>query len=494
MLLTGCGPRVSLPHIHLPHPKIFYRPEIVLGVPHFSMNPLTARVQPDNGIKLMSLIYDSLVKIQPDGQVSPDIANSWSVRDHYTSYVFHLNPHAKWWNGRPISVHDVAWSYALYANPRAPISPDKSLSSVINQIHIVNAGTVEIQLKYPDPAFLSNVVASGNGHPILPAFMVYSVPLKRLASSPIFNKIPDMMGSGPYRPVSANAQGVKWIGNPHYFLGAPKSRVLITTWNNSPAPDINWTSDKTDGHPHVLSYSGPHYYMLLYNSKRVPTALAKALPQMMNRKDLAHTLSHSLTPAYEPVIPGSLYTTRHPSYNPRAMLLQSGYKQIHHTWISPHHHRINFTILTANEPDAVRLGSAIHRQLLAEGWDNQLTTTPNLIHAMKTHAFNMALVKRTATPYPLLMQDYGFRSPDNYGQYNSVAFRQSAHNILFSPNPTAATKQALTALLQSPPGVFLLWHEHHIYINSHVQGFRINPFNPLSGIQYWHVMPPRNKS
>jgi len=496
-LLAGCGPKVSLPHVRLPHvrlphPRIFYRPEMILGVPRCSLNPLSSHTKNRNWF--ISLMYDSLVKIQPDGEVIPDIANSWSIRNHYTTYVFHLNPHAKWWNGRPISVHDVAWSYWLYANPQAPISNAKSLTSLIRGIHIINAGTVEIQLKYPDPAFLSNVAASGSGHPILPAFMLYHVPIKNLPFSPIFNKIPDMMGSGPYRPFSANAQGVKWVANPHYFLGAPKSHVLITTWTNSPAPDINWTSEKTDGKSHVLTYSGPSYYMLLYNSPKIPSAVGTALPEMINRLALARSEAPSFTPAYQPVIPGSPYTVVQPFQNPRAILHDAGYKQIHHTWVDPHGHKIDLGVVTGSDPSAVRLASAIHRQLTAAGWNIRVTTSHNLLHTEETHAFTMALVERRVRPYPLLVQEYGPRSRHNYGEYDSLPFRQSLQNILTSPNPTTATKEALTALLQSPPGAFLLWRAHHIFITSHVHGFRVNPFDPLSSVQNWSVTPSTRQS
>ncbi len=492
ILLAGCGSKMGLPRIRLPHPKIFYRPEMVLGIPHLSLNPLTSHASSHDW--LISLMYDSLVKIQPNGTVIPDIASSWSIQHHYTTYIFHLNPHAKWWNGRPISVHDVAWSYSLYANPKAPMGHGKSLAPLIRRIHIINAGTIEIQLKYPDPAFLNNVAASGNNHPILPAFMISNVPLRHLASSRIFNKIPDMMGSGPYRPVSDNAEGITWIGNPHYFLGAPKSRALITTWANSPTPDINWTSNRTDGQSHALTYPGPDYFMLLYNSTKVPPTVAKAMPEMINRLSLAQTQSHSFVPAYQPVIPGSPYASVQPFQNPRTLLTKDGYKQVDHMWMDSHRHKVDLTIATAKTPVALSLASAIHRQLTAEGWNNRVAPTHNLSQTIATHAFTIALVQRRAAPYPLLIKEYGPHSSHNYGQYNSPVFRQCLKKISSSPNSTQATKKALTALLQSPPGVYLLWNQRHVYMNSRIQGFRLNPFDPLSGIQNWRVMPSTKRS
>ncbi|SMC06489.1 ABC-type transport system, substrate-binding protein [Sulfobacillus thermosulfidooxidans DSM 9293] len=480
MVLTGCGTKVSLPH-----PRIFNRPQIVLGFPRFGLNPFQSAGQPHDWI--MSVMYDSLVKIRPNGNIAPDIADKWQIKNHYTVYIFHLNPHAKWWNGRPISVHDVAWSYELYANPKAPIPASQSLASLIRNVHIINASTIEIQLRYPDPSFLADVAGAGSGHWILPAFMVHNVRISKIASSPVFNKIPDMMGSGPYRPVMAYHGGIKWIANPHYFLGAPKTHALITTWDNSPTPDINWTSQTIEGQPRVLYYQGPEYYMLLYNMQDVPSALAKALPGLINRIALARAEAEPFVPAYEPLVPGSPYHVSPPQINPHTILMQAGYQEIHGEWSLPHHPPLSLTVLTGNSPSAMLLGIAIHHQLALSGIANHVVTTADLPSLLTHHAFMVALIERRAYPYPLLAEEYAPMSPLNYGEYRNFKFQHSLKHILNAPNLTASTQNALGVLLQSPPGVFLLWRQHQVFVNTEVQGFEINVFDPLSGIRHWRV-------
>ena len=479
IFLAGCGPTVSIPH-----PRIFNRPQLVLGVPRSGLNPFIHHGKAHNWV--ISLMYDSLLRIRPNGQIAPDIANSWKTKNHYKTFIFHLNPHAKWWNGRPVSVHDVAWTYSLYANPAAPLPSSQSLTGLIRKVQILNTSTVEVQLSHPDPGFLANVVASGNGHPILPAFMVYNVPITQLASSSVFNKIPNMMGSGPYRPVLANHSGIKWMANAHYFLGIPKSHVLITTWNNSPAPDINWTSHATEGQSRVLYYQGPEYYMLLYNNQQISPAISAALPCVINRLALARVEDHPFMPAYQPVVWSSPYHIKLPQSNPDSALANAGYQRRHHVWINPQGHPVQLTITIPNTATATLLANDHHHQLTGRGWTNHVLAVPTLSTVLVHHAFMMALVKRRAMPYPALMHDYG-RSLYNYGMYDNPMFRESLANIVSSFHSVPTTKAALKVLLTEPPGIFLLWSQHTVFVNPEVHGFRLNSFDPLQGIQNWTV-------
>lgn len=66
--------------------------------------------------------YDRLVrfgtKTMPDGSLSydytkiePELAESWEIAPDGMSVTFKLKPHAKFWDGTPVTAHDVKWTF-----------------------------------------------------------------------------------------------------------------------------------------------------------------------------------------------------------------------------------------------------------------------------------------------------------------------------------------------------------------------------------------------
>lgn len=59
------------------------------------------------GIKTLengSLAYDSTV-------IEPEVAESWTISDDGKSITFKISPKAKFWDGTPVTAHDVKWSF-----------------------------------------------------------------------------------------------------------------------------------------------------------------------------------------------------------------------------------------------------------------------------------------------------------------------------------------------------------------------------------------------
>lgn len=228
-MAAGCGPR-----LHLSTPRIFRRQHIHLAGPKpATINPLAATTPAEWAFD--NLVYDSLLSVSPAGRLVPDIAARWQVADGGRVWTFYLNPHAKWWNGRPITAHDVAWTYRLYARTPAR-DPGGDLSSLIARIATEGPTTVTFFLKAPDPAFGADMAAANTGHWILPAFALDRVAPGAVAASPYLNRVTDLIGSGPYRPVVWKAQWARFESNPRYVLGAPKVRLLIWYWTADLTP------------------------------------------------------------------------------------------------------------------------------------------------------------------------------------------------------------------------------------------------------------------
>src|SRR5438270_12212249 len=72
---------------------------------------LDSRVGADNASgRMFDLIYSGLIKVTPDYNYAPDVAQKWETPDDKT-IIFHLNPNAKFQNGQPVKAADVKWTY-----------------------------------------------------------------------------------------------------------------------------------------------------------------------------------------------------------------------------------------------------------------------------------------------------------------------------------------------------------------------------------------------
>src|SRR5688572_15199882 len=83
---------------------------LVIGLKSSPTN-LDPRVGNDNASgRMYDLCCSGLIKVTPEMDYAPDIASSWETPDDRT-IIFHLNPNAKFQNGKPVTAQDVKWTY-----------------------------------------------------------------------------------------------------------------------------------------------------------------------------------------------------------------------------------------------------------------------------------------------------------------------------------------------------------------------------------------------
>jgi oligopeptide transport system substrate-binding protein len=79
-----------------------------------TLDPALTRFGADG---LMGDLFSGLVVLDPDLQVRPALASSWDVSPDGTTYTFHLDPEARFHNGRPVLAEDVVFSWERAASP-----------------------------------------------------------------------------------------------------------------------------------------------------------------------------------------------------------------------------------------------------------------------------------------------------------------------------------------------------------------------------------------
>ncbi|MEP9396068.1 ABC transporter substrate-binding protein [Mesorhizobium sp. KR2-14] len=101
-------------------------------------------------------VFEGLTRIGPQGEVLPDLAESWTVSDDGKVYTFKLRSGVKFHDGSDFSANDVKFSLD---RARAPDSTNaqKGLFEAIDTVEVVDPTTVKVTLKHPQGSFLYNM-------------------------------------------------------------------------------------------------------------------------------------------------------------------------------------------------------------------------------------------------------------------------------------------------------------------------------------------------
>ncbi len=169
------------------------------------------------GYVQMSLIYDSLLWNDAEGDVMPWLASSFEASDDGLTYTFELRDDVMWHDGRPLTPDDVAFTFDYFAgqtlSPQVIVQP--SQQGGVSEVVATGGQNVEFRLDAPDATFLEFVAAAV---PIVPRHVWESIPEAAMAADPAV-----LVGSGPYR-LESYSQGegaYLYTAYDEYFLGRP---------------------------------------------------------------------------------------------------------------------------------------------------------------------------------------------------------------------------------------------------------------------------------
>lgn len=119
----------------------------------------------------IGLLYSGLVRLSPDLQVVPELAETWTVSEDGTVYTFTLREGLAFSSGRPLTSEDVVYSLERATDPRTDSStaatylgdilgvPEKLAGETdsIAGLEIIDDRTLQITLSDPKPYFLAKL-------------------------------------------------------------------------------------------------------------------------------------------------------------------------------------------------------------------------------------------------------------------------------------------------------------------------------------------------
>ena len=173
-------------------------------------------------------LFRGLVVLDPDLQIRPAIAASWDVSPDGVVYTFHLNPAARFHNGRPVTAEDVLFSWQRAASPETE-SPTvvtymgdiaglaefhAGQAEAIRGLQVLDEHTLRVTLAVPRPTFLYKL-----------AYPVSWIVDRHNVGFPGWEQHPN--GTGPYRVVQhLKDQLLLLEANPYFYAGPPSIQTI----------------------------------------------------------------------------------------------------------------------------------------------------------------------------------------------------------------------------------------------------------------------------
>ena len=159
---------------------------------------------------LEDLLHCSLIKFNPTGQITPDLAKSWQWSTP-TSLSLDLRKNVKFSDGSGVTAQDVAATYGFFNRQdlKKP-SPRSGAFAGIEDIKVDSSHRLTFKLKEPNAAFLSDLVVG-----VLP---------EKLVKTDLVEGPKNSVGCGPFVLTAAGLNSLVLKPNPNYSLG-PKAKA-----------------------------------------------------------------------------------------------------------------------------------------------------------------------------------------------------------------------------------------------------------------------------
>lgn len=271
-----------------------------LGQPRY-INPLYASTN-DADRDLVELIFSGLVKYNADGEIIPDLAEKYEIKDNGKTYEFTLKEGIVWHDGKNFSTNDVAFTIKTIQNSDYK-SPLRANWLGVD-VEVVSAQIIRLKIKTPYNSFLENCTVK-----ILPEHIWGAMPAENFPLA-LYNLQP--VGTGPFKFKSLkkdNIGNVKMFSleeNARYFDKKPYLSEITFEYFTNQKNALNALKkgeiqgidffiaqelSKVKNKPlDIYEISMPRYFALFFNPQKATifqdANVRKAINYAINRPDI----------------------------------------------------------------------------------------------------------------------------------------------------------------------------------------------------------------
>lgn len=191
------------------------------------LNPLLAISETDRD--LTQLLYSGLMKQEPGGSLSTDLAQSYEISEDKLTYTFVLKESARFHDGASVTAEDVAFTVRAAQNPEIKSPRRANWEGVV--VTVIDERTISFTLSKPYAPFLENATMG-----ILPSRIWNELSAEEFQFSAL-NAEP--VGSGPFmiERVRRNDSGIPIEYTLKAFDSGARSpyidRMIFTFYQNS---------------------------------------------------------------------------------------------------------------------------------------------------------------------------------------------------------------------------------------------------------------------
>jgi peptide/nickel transport system substrate-binding protein len=190
---------------------------IVSTEPSTGFDPATAVTQAS--LRVMELMYDTLIDYDQDNNLIPMIAESWTLSDDDLTYDFVIRDNAKFSDGSAITADDVQYSIERAAASEAL----KASLAVVSSMTVVSPTEIQITLSEPSRVFLNALASTGSAAILSKA---------AVEADPDYFIVPTVT-SGPWSmEENVPKSHATLIANPNYWnAGLPAIKKITYTYS-----------------------------------------------------------------------------------------------------------------------------------------------------------------------------------------------------------------------------------------------------------------------
>ena len=471
-------------------------------------------------IWILSSLYDTLLLPSATGSgLQPGLAAAWRVSPDGLSVLLSMRKGIRFSDGTPISVGDVKWSLDRARNPDNGIW--NFLLRAIGDVQVVDAGTVLLHLRHPDPSILAALSVFNSA--IMPERQFQATPgANGYEKAAAFEQHP--VTSGPFVLQSwVHGSTMRLRRNPFYWAlgtdGKPLPYLDGITFQVIPDDAtriLKVQSGELDG-AELVPFSrvaelqnDPRLRMRLFASTRTdyvilnvrPTLpggarnplaspqIREALNDAVNRAGLIQIVTRGIgTPMTSfmshatPLHVDVPNATRFDPAEARALLRQAGY---------PHGFEATLLVLAGSEHE-IEIGTALQEMWSAIGVDLHLRQLDfgTLTDIYRSGTFTMRLSMWTDDiADPEEITSYAVYAPTNGAQHTGWHNAQAEQLYLASaleldPRRRAEEYARIQALFEDGPIVRLFETPYAVVLRSNVKGFQQLPLGNNVFTETW---------
>ena len=209
--------------------------------PMGTFSPLEPASGPDYNV--MSLIFESLMIIDPDMQLVPQLAEKVEVSPDATTFTFTLPKDRKWSDGEPFTSADVLFTYQRMANAKTGTAAAGVFGPVVGAAEVKAGTATELSgLTAPDEhTFVIRTTEPNVGIlqdigriSILPKHILGDKPIENFSKDPFFKK--PTVGLGPFTFVDYKVdQYVEVNANKNYYKPVGVDKIFLKPVTNDVA-------------------------------------------------------------------------------------------------------------------------------------------------------------------------------------------------------------------------------------------------------------------